>query len=196
MRDLQERGRHRARRLLLVRFEHLVRAAEDDCIQAEGAVATHVAIADRCYPRAGPKLAADAEPPCTSTARTAARMMAEFSPTEQTILDDLVRRRTTSFSRPPWMQRHRETAISAEARRLIAASPRIPTDSVRPSDTTYYNAAARVRALGGRGLGYKIHEAGPDGRPICPMHQEGEWKAEHLGAGPVTCGKCAVTRGP
>jgi hypothetical protein len=123
-------------------------------------------------------------------------MMTDFSPSEQDILDDLVRRRTTSFSRPPWMQRHRAASISAEARRLIAASPQPPTDNLRPSDTPYCNAAARVRALGGRGRNYKIHEAGPDGRPICPMGQNAEWKAEHLDAGPVTCGKCAATRSP
>ena len=123
-------------------------------------------------------------------------MAEEFSPTEQTILDDLVRRRITSFPRPPWMQRHRATAISAEARRLIDASPEVATDSVRPGEKTYYNAVARVRVRGGGGLG-KIHEAGPDGRPICPMHQRKQLKAaEYLGAGPVTCGKCAATRGP
>src|SRR4051812_31540206 len=122
--------------------------------------------------------------------------MTGFSPSEQDILDDLVRRRTTSFSRPPWMQRHRATTISTEARRLIAASLQPPTDSFRSSDTTYYSAAARVRALGARGRNYKIHEAGANGRPICHMGQNADCKAEHLEAGPVTCGKCAATRSP
>src|SRR4051794_30045481 len=122
-------------------------------------------------------------------------MPEEFSPTEQTIVDDLVRRRVTDFERPPWMQRHRASAISAEARRLIAASPKIPTEAVRRSDRIYYNAASRVRVRGTHGLG-KIHQAGGDGRPICTMHQEGKLEgAEYLGAGPVTCGKCAATRG-
>jgi hypothetical protein len=118
--------------------------------------------------------------------------MTEFSPNEQMFLNDLVARRTTDFTRPHWMQRHRATAIKAEARRLIGASPRF--DTVPPSHTVYYHAAARVRALGGRGLSYKFHEADPDGRPICTMGQGTDWKAEHLGAGPVTCGKCANTR--
>jgi hypothetical protein len=125
-------------------------------------------------------------------------MAHEFTPNEQTYLDDLVRRRITSFSRPPWMQRHRATAISAEARRLIAASPEVPTENVRHRDKNHYNAAARVRVRGASGLG-KIHEAGPDGRPICPMWQQRKLNAgnaEYLGAGPVTCGKCAATRGP
>lgn len=120
--------------------------------------------------------------------------MAELSPQEQMILDDIVSRRTTSFRRPPWMQRHRATVIKAEAERLIGASPDQPTDRVHPRDTAYYHAARRVRPRSERGRHYKIHEAGPDGRPVCTMHQEGDWKAEYLDAGPVTCGKCARTR--
>ena len=118
----------------------------------------------------------------------------EFSSTEQAILDDLVRRRTSHFAKPPWMQAHRARTVSVEAARLIAAAPKTPNDDLRRSDRPYYDAAVRVRALGKRGLGYKIHEAGGDGRPICPMHQEGRWQAEQLGPGPVTCGKCAATR--
>jgi hypothetical protein len=80
-----------------------------------------------------------------------------------------------------------------EARRLIAASPKI-SNEVGRSDRIHYNAATRVRFRGARGLG-KIHQAGGDGRPICVMHQEGKLEgAEYLGAGPVTCGKCAATR--
>ena len=142
-------------------------------------------------PPAGVRLAADAERPCARTAQTAARMMTEFSPHEQTYLNDLVARRTTSFTRPHWMQRHRATAIKAEARRLIGPLPPIV---VPPSHTHYYETAVRVRALGGSSQSYKFHEAGPDGRPICTMGQGTEWKAEPLGAGPVTCGKCAGTR--
>ena len=119
----------------------------------------------------------------------------EFSVTEQAILEDLVRRRLAIFSRPPWMQRHRATAISAEARRLIAATPEVPNDRLRPREKPHYNAAKRVRVRGARGLG-KIHEAGPDGLPICPIHQGGKLNAEDLGAGPVTCGRCAATRDP
>lgn len=121
--------------------------------------------------------------------------MTGFSPQEQAVLDDIVAQRTTSFPRPAWMQRHRATAISAEARRLIGASPSLPPDNLRPSDTAYYNAAARVRMLGGRGH-KKIHEGGPDGRSICEMGLDDEWEWGHLGAGPVTCGKCAGTRSP
>lgn len=121
--------------------------------------------------------------------------MTGFSPQEQTILDEIVAQRTTSFPRPAWMQSYRATAISAEARRLIGASPSFPPDNIRPSDTVYYNAAARVRML--RGHGHKIHEAGPDGRPICSMGEGLGWEWEAgLGAGPVTCGKCAGTRSP
>jgi len=127
-----------------------------------------------------------------STAQTTARIMPEFSPQEQTLLNDLVDRRTTDFTRPPWMQSHRATAIKAEARRLIRLLP--PIDPAPPSHTVYYQTATRVRARGGRGQSYKIHEAGSDGRPICTMGQGTEWKAEPLGAGPVTCGKCAGTR--
>ena len=117
--------------------------------------------------------------------------MTEFSPGEQDVLDDLVRRRTTSFQRPLWMQRHRARAIEGEAKRLIGESS--PT-VVRTSDRAHYDAAARVRAVGGRGSSYKIHEAGSDGRPICTMGQDPEWRGEHLDAGPVTCGKCAASR--
>ena len=120
--------------------------------------------------------------------------MTDFSPQEQMILDDIVTRRTTSFRRPPWMQSHRATAIKAEAERRIGALPDPPTGGVRPRDTAYYHADQRVRPRSQRGRSYKIHEAGADGRPVCTMHQEGDWNAEYLGAGPVTCGKCARTR--
>lgn len=144
---------------------------------------------------AGRRLAIDAERPCTSTAHTATKTVTGFSPQEQTYLDDIVARRTTSFPRPAWMQRHRATAISAKARRLIGASPSLPRDNIRPSDTAYYHAAARVRIL--RGHGHKIHQAGPDGHPICSMGEGLGWEWETgLGAGPVTCGKCAGPAAP
>jgi hypothetical protein len=48
---------------------------------------------------------------------------ARFSVAEEDILGECVRRRSTSFQKPPWMQAHRARAISAEARRLIDAAP-------------------------------------------------------------------------
>ena len=92
------------------------------------------------------------------------------------------------------MQTHRAAAITAQARKQIATSPAVPVAGIRAGDKRYYNAAARLRVQGARGKG-KIHEAGADGRPMCTMHQEGRLDGEYLGPGPVTCGKCAATRG-
>jgi hypothetical protein len=121
--------------------------------------------------------------------------MPEFTSGEQALLDDLVRRRTTTFKRPFWMQSHRARAIKAEVTRLIGASP-APSFDLAPGDSARYSAATRVRYIGGeRSLSkYKIHEAGSDGRPICTMGQEADWRGEMLGPGAVTCGKCAATR--
>ena len=120
--------------------------------------------------------------------------MSEFSSAEQAILDELVRRRSTSFKRPPWMQSYRARAIKAEARRIVGEMPDLSADRVRRRDRVYYEAERRVQPRSERGRHYKIHEAGPDGRPVCTMHRDGDWKPEYLDAGPVTCGKCASTR--
>lgn len=117
--------------------------------------------------------------------------MAPFSTAEQDILDELVRRRSTTFQRPPWMQHHRARAISAEARGLIDASSPRSTKKPPKSDTTYYETPARVRAFGGGARGNKIHEAGAEGGPLCATGQGSDREFERLDAGPVTCAKCA-----
>jgi hypothetical protein len=119
--------------------------------------------------------------------------MTEFTESERRILEDMVRQRKTRATGHPWLQRHRARAIEEEAQRLIGALPK-PRQGLRGGDTEYYTATARVRAQDVGGRHYKIHEAGADGRPICVMGQSTDWKGDYLGAGPVTCGKCAATR--
>lgn len=114
-------------------------------LQAEGAVAGACRTITGGYlSPGGPRLAVD--PSAREPSEHRQPMAEEFSPTEQTILDDLVRRRITSFSRPPWMQRHRATAISAEARRLIAALPAVPIESAAPRQDLLQRRHARSNA--------------------------------------------------
>lgn len=89
------------------------------------------------------------------------------------------------------MQSYRATAIKVEVRRIIGDLPDLSTERVRRPDRVYYQAERRVQPRSERRQHYKIHEGGPDGRPVCTMHQHDDWKPEYLDACPVTWGSAS-----
>jgi hypothetical protein len=91
----------------------------------------------------------------------------EFTPTEQSMLEEMVRQGTVT-ARPAYMQSYRYTALVQEARRQIAALPRASTKGTG-SPTKGYHAAQRVSAHSKEGNDWTaVHEA-EGGLPICNL---------------------------
>jgi hypothetical protein len=119
-----------------------------------------------------------------------------FTPGEQALIDEQIRRRSEKFDRPAWMQSHRATTIRRYLREAVAALPPEPT--TKRGAKVLYDAGRRVVLLHPttRHPG-QTHEADVDGLPICGMRGRFERNpddVQELGGGPVTCGHCANAR--
>jgi hypothetical protein len=121
----------------------------------------------------------------------------EFTPTEQSVLEEMVRQCTVT-ARPPYMQSYRYTALVQEARRQIAALPKASTNETG-SPTKGYHAAERVAARSKEGNDWTaVHEA-EGGLPISNLRRHFErmaaedptYEIVELGPGLVNCGHCA-----
>ena len=96
----------------------------------------------------------------------------EFTTTEQSMLEEMVRQRTV-IARPPYIQSYRYTALVQEARRQIAALPKASTTDAG-SPAKGYHAAKRVAAHSTGGNDWTaVHEA-EGGLPICNLRRHFE----------------------
>jgi hypothetical protein len=121
----------------------------------------------------------------------------EFTATEQSLLEEMVRQRT-EIARPPYMQSYRYTALVREARRQIAALPRTSTNE-RTGMAKGYHAAQRVAAHSQREEDWTVVHEADGGLPICNLRghfermavEDPAFEIVQLGPGLANCGHCA-----